>query len=239
MNTKIARSIETTVLSKFLEKMNSSKDSFSTVDEVYKMMESLKKTEFITEDEIIQLGKKRKPYRVAPKTVGCFSYKSIERKIPVTGNQVKRFLKKHLTNGNMSNDDKQPYTDEAEKLMSDWKIKIKADKPDEKTDDTPTSQTKNEKSSKKEKKDSDQKSTKDSEKEPDFTDCVKYLKSSTNHQWCYVNTSDDNTFSIHIKSGKEGGKQQYQEKTFDSKEELDKYIQKETSVREKKGYSKC
>jgi len=95
------------------------------------------------------------------------------------------------------------------------------------------------KSSKKEKKDNDQKSTKDSEKEPDFTDCVKYMKSSTNHQWCYLNTSDDNTFSIHIKSGKESGKQQYQEKTFDSKEELDKYIQKETSVREKKGYSKC
>ena len=138
MNTKIARSIETTVLSKFLEKMNSSKDSFSTVDEVYKMMESLKKTEFITEDEIIRLGKKRKPYRVAPKNSWMLFLQKYREENPGNGKSGKEISQEASNKWkSMSNDDKQPYTDEAEKLMSDWKIKIKADKPDEKTDDTP------------------------------------------------------------------------------------------------------
>ena len=236
---KIARNIEATVIAKFLDIMNSHKDELSSVEDIYKKMESMKKTHIITDDEIVECSKKKKTVTGRPKNSWMLFLQKYREDNPGNGKSGKEISQEASTKwNNMSDEEKLPYTKEAEKLMNDWKLKIQKDKSDDDDKQVQTPKQLVEKSSSKK----DDKSTEISDKEPQtelLSGYVKYLKSATNHQWCYVDSSDDDTFRINIKSGKEGGKQQLQEKTFDSKDELDKYIHKETSSREKKGYVKC
>ena len=147
----------------------------------------------------------------------------------------------------MSEKDKLSFTNEAQKLMNGWKATQKKDSVS--TDDEKSVETDDEKKdTKKIKSDEKIANTKSNDVKEDINwdyfggeqtqiDYVMYLKSTTKHQQGYCMNNDN--FHILIKSGKDGGKAQFQEKSFESKDKMDKYIQKETASREKKGYAKC
>ena len=148
----------------------------------------------------------------------------------------------------MSEKDKLSFTNEAQKLMEEWKTTQKKEKETVDTDDDKKETVDTEKTKKKSLMIKLIKPVVKDDVKDDINwdyfggdqtqiDYVTYLKSSTNHQWGYCINNDK--FHILIKSGKEGGKAQFQEKSFDSKDKMDKYVQKETSSREKKGYAKC
>lgn len=241
MNTKIVRSIESAVVNGFLKAMENEKETFTSVEDVFKMMTSMKKTQFVTDDDIAALKKKKTSVSGRPKNSWMLFLKKYRDENPGNGKSGKEISQEASQKWkSMSEKDKLPFTEEAHKLMEEWKTTQKKEKDtvDEKkeTVDTVTDTKK-----------SDKKVAKPVVKDDinwdyfggDQTqiDYVTYLKSSTNHLWGYC--INDDKFHILIKSGKEGGKAQFQEKSFESKDKMDKYVQKETSSREKKGYAKC
>ena len=249
MNTKIVRSIESAVIDGFLKAMENDKETFTSIDEVFKKMNSMKKTHFLNDDDIASLKKKKSGVSGRPKNSWMLFLKKYREDHPGNGKSGKEISQEASQKWkSMSEKDKLSFTNEAEKLMNEWKaiqkkesVSTDNEKVNEKSIETDDEKKDNKKTK------SDKKVTKSDVKEVinwDYfggehthIDYVMYLKSSTKHQWGYC--INDDKFHILIKSGKEGGKPQFLEKSFDTKDKMDKYIQKETASREKKGYAKC
>lgn len=248
MNTKIVRSIESAVIDSFLKAMENEKETFTSIEEVFKKMNSLKKTQFLTDDDIASLKKKKSSVSGRPKNSWMLFLKKYREDHPGNGKSGKEISQEASQKWkSMSEKDKLSFTNEAQKLMNEWKATQKKDSVS--TDDEKSVETDDEKKdTKKIKSDEKIANTKSNDVKEDINwdyfggeqtqiDYVMYSKSTTKHQWGYCMNNDN--FHILIKSGKEGGKAQFQEKSFESKDMMDKYIKKETASREKKGYAKC
>ncbi len=243
---KTARNIESAVITKFLELIKSQKESISSVEDMYKKMDSLKKTQMITDDEIVELSKKKKTVTGRPKNSWMLFLQKYRDEHPGNGKSGKEISQEASAEwAKMNEEEKLPYTNEAIQLMKDWKVKNKPeditskDVPPEHNSSIESDNStsgKNVKSTQKKSKDK-KSSTDNLENTVDFSKGTKYYKTDTKYQWCYCINEDNNT--VNILCGKEGCKQQHKEKVFTTIDDLNKYILKETTSKEKSGYVKC